>query len=105
MDPAERLACGQLLEHPYFDSLREDSEAAAAGREQERASKRRARLPRKHLPPGVSDTSQRWDQQGALTFQYSIQFKLAGKQEHSYRRTGKSLSSQMNAEPRSHDLC
>ncbi|XP_041131646.1 cyclin-dependent kinase-like 1 [Polyodon spathula] len=52
MDPAERLACGQLLEHPYFDSLREDSEAAAAGREQERATKRRARLPRKHLPPG-----------------------------------------------------
>ncbi|KAJ8341107.1 hypothetical protein SKAU_G00333980 [Synaphobranchus kaupii] len=50
MDPSERLTCEQLLEHPYFDSLREESESAA--REQDRSTKRRARLPRKHLPPG-----------------------------------------------------
>ncbi|KAG2457883.1 CDKL1 protein, partial [Polypterus senegalus] len=49
MDPAERLTCEQLLEHPYFDSLRDDCDVA--GREQDR-SKRRTRLPRKHLPPG-----------------------------------------------------
>ncbi|KAI1895266.1 hypothetical protein AGOR_G00104530 [Albula goreensis] len=50
MDPSERLTCEQLLEHPYFDSQREESESAA--REQDRATKRRSRLPRKHLPPG-----------------------------------------------------
>ncbi|TRY56414.1 hypothetical protein DNTS_025695 [Danionella cerebrum] len=48
MDPAERLSCEQLLEQPYFDSLREESESVT--RELER--KRRTRQPRKHLPPG-----------------------------------------------------
>lgn len=51
MDPAERLTCEQLLEHPYFDSQREETESVT--REHDRA-KRRARQPRKHLPPGVS---------------------------------------------------
>ncbi|XP_076156779.1 cyclin-dependent kinase-like 1 [Alosa pseudoharengus] len=51
MDPSERLSCEQLLEHPYFDSLREESESVA--RELNRATKRRSRQPRaKHLPPG-----------------------------------------------------
>lgn len=49
MDPAERLSCEQLLELPYFDSLREESESVT--RELDR--KRRTRQPRKHLPPGV----------------------------------------------------
>ncbi|KAM3870769.1 cyclin-dependent kinase-like 1 isoform 1-T1 [Diretmus argenteus] len=49
MDPAERLTCEQLLEHSYFDSLREKSESTA--REHDRTNKR-SRLPRKHLPPG-----------------------------------------------------
>nr|XP_029508674.1 cyclin-dependent kinase-like 1 isoform X2 [Oncorhynchus nerka] len=47
MDPSERLACEQLLEHPYFDSQREKSEST------DRSTKKRSRLlPRKHLPPG-----------------------------------------------------
>ncbi|XP_067469595.1 cyclin-dependent kinase-like 1 isoform X1 [Thunnus thynnus] len=50
MDPSERLTCEQLLQHPYFDSLREKSESTS--REQERSSNKRTRLPRKHLPPG-----------------------------------------------------
>ncbi|KAJ8289074.1 hypothetical protein COCON_G00017330 [Conger conger] len=50
MDPSERLPCEQLLEHPYFDSLREETESTL--REQDRSTKRRSRLPRKHLPPG-----------------------------------------------------
>ncbi|XP_067277002.1 cyclin-dependent kinase-like 1 isoform X1 [Pseudorasbora parva] len=48
MDPAERLSCEQLLEQPYFDSLREENESVT--RELDR--KRRIRQPRKHLPPG-----------------------------------------------------
>uniref|UniRef100_A0A8C1Z755 mitogen-activated protein kinase n=1 Tax=Cyprinus carpio TaxID=7962 RepID=A0A8C1Z755_CYPCA len=48
MDPAERLSCEQLLELPYFDSLREERESVT--RELDR--KRRTRKPRKHLPPG-----------------------------------------------------
>ncbi|XP_074400218.1 cyclin-dependent kinase-like 1 isoform X1 [Zonotrichia albicollis] len=47
MDPAERLSCEQLLQQPYFDSLRE---AAEPGREHPRGSQKAARLPRKHLP-------------------------------------------------------
>ncbi|TSK22652.1 Mitogen-activated protein kinase kinase kinase kinase 5 [Bagarius yarrelli] len=45
----ERLTCEQLLEHPYFDSQREETESVT--REHDRA-KRRARQPRKHLPAG-----------------------------------------------------
>uniref|UniRef100_UPI003AAE4AC2 cyclin-dependent kinase-like 1 isoform X3 n=1 Tax=Centroberyx gerrardi TaxID=166262 RepID=UPI003AAE4AC2 len=55
MDPAERLTCAQLLQHPYFDSLREKSESTA--REHERSTNKRTRLPRKHLPHGVSSVS------------------------------------------------
>ncbi|XP_042169472.1 cyclin-dependent kinase-like 1 isoform X1 [Oncorhynchus tshawytscha] len=48
MDPSERLACEQLLEHAYFDSQREESEST------DRSTKKRSRLlPRKHLPPGI----------------------------------------------------
>ncbi|XP_058662953.1 cyclin-dependent kinase-like 1 isoform X5 [Ammospiza nelsoni] len=47
MDPAERQSCEQLLQHPYFDSLRE---AAELGREHRRGSQKAARLPRKHVP-------------------------------------------------------
>uniref|UniRef100_A0A6Q2ZFW7 cyclin-dependent kinase n=1 Tax=Esox lucius TaxID=8010 RepID=A0A6Q2ZFW7_ESOLU len=51
MDPTERLTCEQLLEHPYFDSQRDDSESR--GRDHDRSTNRRSRLlPRKHLPPG-----------------------------------------------------
>uniref|UniRef100_A0A8D3DEZ1 cyclin-dependent kinase n=1 Tax=Scophthalmus maximus TaxID=52904 RepID=A0A8D3DEZ1_SCOMX len=52
MDPSERLTCEQLLLHPYFDSLREKS--GSTSRDQDRAGNKRTRLPRKHLPPGVS---------------------------------------------------
>ncbi|NWX88990.1 CDKL1 protein, partial [Nothoprocta ornata] len=47
MDPAERQTCEQLLQHPYFDSIRE---AGELGKEHEKASRKPARLPRKHLP-------------------------------------------------------
>ncbi|NXH19045.1 CDKL1 protein, partial [Bucco capensis] len=47
MDPAERQSCEQLLQHPYFDSLRE---ALDVGKEQDRAARKAARLPRKHGP-------------------------------------------------------
>ncbi|XP_057882438.1 cyclin-dependent kinase-like 1 isoform X3 [Melospiza georgiana] len=47
MDPAERQSCEQLLQQPYFGSLRE---AAELGRERQRGSQRAARLPRRHLP-------------------------------------------------------
>ncbi|KAM9707627.1 cyclin-dependent kinase-like 1 isoform 1-T1 [Menidia menidia] len=50
MDPAERLSCEQLLQHPYFDSMREKSESTS--REQDRIGSKRTRLPRRHLPPG-----------------------------------------------------
>ncbi|KAG7272749.1 hypothetical protein CRUP_031073 [Coryphaenoides rupestris] len=42
MDPSERLTCEQLLEHHYFDSLREKTAS----------TNKRPRLPRKHLQPG-----------------------------------------------------
>lgn len=47
MDPAERLKCEQLLEHPYFDSIREETEAA---KDPERVSRRQTRLHRKYFP-------------------------------------------------------
>lgn len=50
MDPAERLTCEQLLQQPYFDSLRHKSENSS--REQQERNKR-SRFPRRHLPPGV----------------------------------------------------
>uniref|UniRef100_A0A3Q4GG26 Cyclin dependent kinase like 1 (CDC2 related kinase) n=1 Tax=Neolamprologus brichardi TaxID=32507 RepID=A0A3Q4GG26_NEOBR len=52
MDPSERLTCEQLLQHPYFDSLRERNESTS--RQQDRSGNKRTRLPRRHVPPGVS---------------------------------------------------
>ncbi|KAM9147467.1 cyclin-dependent kinase-like 1 isoform 2-T2 [Pangshura tecta] len=46
MDPAERLTCEQLLQHPYFDSMRE----ADLGREHEKAARKPTRTTRKHVP-------------------------------------------------------
>ncbi|NXR08797.1 CDKL1 protein, partial [Semnornis frantzii] len=46
MDPAERQTCEQLLQHPYFDSLRE---AADLGKEQEKMARKPARPSRKHV--------------------------------------------------------
>ncbi|NXJ90631.1 CDKL1 protein, partial [Corythaixoides concolor] len=47
MDPAERQTCEQLLQHPYFDSMRE---AANPGKEHEKTGRKPARLARKHAP-------------------------------------------------------
>ncbi|XP_018421754.1 PREDICTED: cyclin-dependent kinase-like 1 [Nanorana parkeri] len=47
MDPSERLKCEHLLEHPYFDSIREEAEAA---RDPERLSRRQTRLHRRYFP-------------------------------------------------------
>ncbi|XP_063296511.1 cyclin-dependent kinase-like 1 isoform X1 [Pelobates fuscus] len=47
MNPAERLTCQQLLEHPYFDSIRDDGES---GKDSDRVSRKQARLHRKHFP-------------------------------------------------------
>ncbi|KAJ7345319.1 hypothetical protein JRQ81_001269 [Phrynocephalus forsythii] len=47
MDPAERLTCEQLLQHPYFDGVRD----VELGRERERSMTRKpARPARKPLP-------------------------------------------------------
>ncbi|GAB0191192.1 cyclin-dependent kinase-like 1 [Grus japonensis] len=46
MDPAERQTCEQLLQHPYFDSIRE---AADLGKEQEKTARKPGRLTRKHV--------------------------------------------------------
>ncbi|XP_068803699.1 cyclin-dependent kinase-like 1 isoform X3 [Struthio camelus] len=46
MDPAERQTCEQLLQHPYFDSIRE---AGDLGKEHEKAARKPARLSRKHM--------------------------------------------------------
>uniref|UniRef100_A0A8C3LC92 cyclin-dependent kinase n=1 Tax=Chrysolophus pictus TaxID=9089 RepID=A0A8C3LC92_CHRPC len=46
MDPAERQTCEQLLQHPYFDSIRE----ADLGKEHEKAARKPAKLTRKHMP-------------------------------------------------------
>ncbi|KFZ46422.1 Cyclin-dependent kinase-like 1, partial [Antrostomus carolinensis] len=47
MDPAERQTCEQLLQHPYFDSMRE---AADLGKEHEKPAWAAGRLTRKHVP-------------------------------------------------------
>ncbi|KFV95709.1 Cyclin-dependent kinase-like 1, partial [Eurypyga helias] len=47
MDPAERQTCEQLLQHPYFDSIRE---AADLGKEHEKTARKPARLTQKHMP-------------------------------------------------------
>lgn len=51
VDPSERLTCEQLLRHPYFDRMREKSESTTR-------EHKRTRLPRRHLPPGVSSTDE-----------------------------------------------
>ena len=47
MNPAERLTCEQLLQHSYFDSIRETGDLA---KEQEKPTKKTLRQSRKHLP-------------------------------------------------------
>ncbi|NWU99273.1 CDKL1 protein, partial [Upupa epops] len=47
MDPAERQTCEQLLQHPYFDSIRK---VAELGKEREKAAWKGGRLTRKHVP-------------------------------------------------------
>ncbi|XP_077180231.1 cyclin-dependent kinase-like 1 [Paroedura picta] len=47
MDPAERLTCEQLLQHSYFDSIRD----VELGREREKSMTRKPNRPtRKHVP-------------------------------------------------------
>ncbi|XP_043553542.1 cyclin-dependent kinase-like 1 isoform X3 [Chiloscyllium plagiosum] len=45
MDPAARLNCEQLLDHPYFDSLRKELEMS-----KQKALKRRVKPPRRNAP-------------------------------------------------------
>ncbi|NXG76651.1 CDKL1 protein, partial [Baryphthengus martii] len=47
MDPAERQTCEQLLQHPYFDSIRE---AVDLRKEQEKTARKPARLTGKPAP-------------------------------------------------------
>uniref|UniRef100_A0ABK0LUV2 Cyclin dependent kinase like 1 n=1 Tax=Rattus norvegicus TaxID=10116 RepID=A0ABK0LUV2_RAT len=46
MDPAERLTCEQLLQHPYFDSIRDVGELA---RPHDKPTRKTLRQSRKHL--------------------------------------------------------
>ncbi|KAM4853213.1 cyclin-dependent kinase-like 1 isoform 2-T2 [Thomomys bottae] len=46
MDPAERLTCEQLLQHPYFESIREVEDLP---RESNRQTRKTLRQSRKHL--------------------------------------------------------
>uniref|UniRef100_A0A3Q4GJ14 mitogen-activated protein kinase n=1 Tax=Neolamprologus brichardi TaxID=32507 RepID=A0A3Q4GJ14_NEOBR len=54
MDPSERLTCEQLLQHPYFDSLRERNESTS--RQQDRSGNKRTRLPRRHYLPQLTSS-------------------------------------------------
>lgn len=47
MNPAERMTCEQLLQHPYFDSIRETGDSA---KERDRPIRKTLRQSRKHLP-------------------------------------------------------
>uniref|UniRef100_A0A8C0F5C9 Cyclin dependent kinase like 1 n=1 Tax=Bubo bubo TaxID=30461 RepID=A0A8C0F5C9_BUBBB len=47
LDPVERQTCEQLLQHPYFDSIRE---VADLGKEHEKTARKPARLAQKHVP-------------------------------------------------------
>ncbi|KAE8586482.1 hypothetical protein XENTR_v10021679 [Xenopus tropicalis] len=47
MDPAKRLACQQLLDHPYFDSIRDEGDGVT---DSERLSRKQTRLHRKYIP-------------------------------------------------------
>ncbi|KAM4690985.1 cyclin-dependent kinase-like 1 [Rhinophrynus dorsalis] len=47
MDPAERLTCQQLLEHPYFDGFRDEGDV---GRDSEKVSRKQTRMHRKSFP-------------------------------------------------------
>jgi cyclin-dependent kinase-like len=46
MDPAERLTCEELLQQPYFDSIRE----VDLTREHDKPTRKTLRQSRKHLP-------------------------------------------------------
>ncbi|MEJ1269375.1 cyclin-dependent kinase-like 1 (CDC2-related kinase) [Cricetulus griseus] len=46
MDPAERLTCEQLLQHPYFDSIREVGDLT---RQHDKSVRKTLRQSRKHL--------------------------------------------------------
>ena len=46
MDPAERLTCEQLLQHPYFDSIRD---AGDLTRQDDKSMRKTLRQSRKHL--------------------------------------------------------
>lgn len=47
MDPGERLTCEQLLQHPYFDSIRE---VRGLRKERDKPTRKTLRQSRKHLP-------------------------------------------------------
>lgn len=47
MNPAERLTCEQLLQHPYFDSIREIGDLA---KQHDKPTRRTLRQAQKHLP-------------------------------------------------------
>lgn len=47
MNPAERLTCEQLLQHPYFDSIREKGGLA---KDHDKPTRKALRQNRKHLP-------------------------------------------------------
>ncbi|XP_054423567.1 cyclin-dependent kinase-like 1 isoform X2 [Pteronotus mesoamericanus] len=47
MNPAERLTCEQLLQHPYFDSIREKGNLA---KDHDKPARKALRQNRKHLP-------------------------------------------------------
>ena len=48
LDPSERLSCSQLLEHPYFESLRSSAEYSRQADDE--MQKRREREQRKREP-------------------------------------------------------
>ncbi|XP_078389392.1 cyclin-dependent kinase-like 1 [Cetorhinus maximus] len=49
MNPTERLTCEQLLQHPHFDSCREEMDSS---RDAEKHNRRHERMPRRR-PPGL----------------------------------------------------
>ncbi|GCB70396.1 hypothetical protein scyTo_0010773 [Scyliorhinus torazame] len=49
MNPMERLTCEQLLQHPHFDSCREEMDSS---RDVEKLNRRHERMPRRR-PPGL----------------------------------------------------
>lgn len=64
MNPAERWTCEQLLQHPYFDSIRE---MGASAQELDRPLRKTLRQSRKYLP-GVN-TGRSFTEATGLHFQ------------------------------------